>query len=510
MVPKKRISLCALMAFAFSACAASAQQVELLDFYLPTCGPCLAMAPTVQRLITEGVKVRKVDGSRDVALAKQLRVDSYPTFVLVVDGREAGRIVGATSYDQLRSLVAQANPQAQTQLASTGRTFAPTSGGEERAFHVGSDLGPGSPAPAATPAMPVMPAADAASATLLSTAVRITIDDPAGRSYGTGTLIDARQGEALLVTCAHLFRDATGKPLDTTGRLTIELYTASVGQAPQVTQRLAGQLVSYDFDADVALVAIRPQGQVAVARVATSVGSIQAGQSVRSVGCDLGADPTVRMSQIVQLNRYEGPPNIEATGAPVQGRSGGGLFNTQGELIGICFAADEEANEGLYAGLVSIHAQLDRVGLSELYQQGAPASSGPPLSLAMSQQPPAVASVLPASPPPFESFASAPASRRAPVTRGSGAPQGGLTPVIRGQDPAVTPPSVDPFAQAASRPPLSNVEQATLEEVVLRGANAEVTLMIRPKQPGAKTEIITLDTASPEFVAALRRMQAPQ
>ena len=73
MVLRKTISACALTALALclSSSSVSAQQVELLDFYLPTCGPCRAMAPTVQRLVAEGVKVRKVDGSREAALVRQ-------------------------------------------------------------------------------------------------------------------------------------------------------------------------------------------------------------------------------------------------------------------------------------------------------------------------------------------------------------------------------------------------------------------------------------------------------
>ena len=46
------------------------------------------------------------------------------------------------------------------------------------------------------------------------TTVRFTILEPNGRAYGTGTIIDARSGEALVVTCAHLFRGPDGKPID--------------------------------------------------------------------------------------------------------------------------------------------------------------------------------------------------------------------------------------------------------------------------------------------------------
>ncbi len=51
--------------------------------------------------------------------------------------------------------------------------------------------------------------------------------------------------------------------------------------------------------------------------------------TVASYGCDNGADPTRRDSYISKLNRYLGPSNIEVAKAPVQGRSGGGLFNSK-------------------------------------------------------------------------------------------------------------------------------------------------------------------------------------
>ena len=60
------------------------------------------------------------------------------------------------------------------------------------------------------------------------------------------------------------------------------------------------------------------------------------------------------------MDRFQGPSNIEASGAPVEGRSGGGLFNTRGELIGVCFAADPRANEGLYTSLPTIQSELQR------------------------------------------------------------------------------------------------------------------------------------------------------
>jgi hypothetical protein len=92
---------------------------------------------------------------------------------------------------------------------------------------------------------------------------------------------------------------------------------------------------------------------------------------VFTVGCDKGASPSVRASQISGVNRYQGPPNFTVAGQPCDGRSGGGLFTAEGMLIGICNAADPQDDEGIYAALGSIHWQLDQLQLSEIYRRGA-------------------------------------------------------------------------------------------------------------------------------------------
>lgn len=470
------LALASILALSMSA---SAQEVELLDFYLPTCGPCRAMAPTVERLEAEGVRVRRVDGSRETQLAAQLRVDSYPTFVAVANGREVGRIVGATQYESLKQLVSGASQQ-QPQQAAAGpqHTFAPVSGRENSYAMANREFGAQQPAVAG----PV----PSDHAKLLSTTVRFTILEPNGRSFGTGTIIDARSGEALVVTCAHLFRGPDGKPIDPAGKISIELFDTATG-ALRVAEKVEGQLISHDFDADVALVAIRPSVAVPSSRVAMSPGDLQVGAAARSVGCDLGADPTVRESQIVDLNRYDGPPNIEAAGAPIQGRSGGGLFNAAGELIGVCNFADEPAGEGIYAGLASVHAQLDRIGLTNLYRNPAATPAAEASFVAASQ--PAAQTTPPSPSQPMVQPVASSMAGLTPVER---------TPVIRGQNAIGAP------DEAA----LTTGERATLSEIVSRGEKSEVVVLIRADEPGGRTEVLTLDAASPEFVATLRRLGA--
>ena len=86
-------------------------------------------------------------------------------------------------------------------------------------------------------------------------------------------------------------------------------------------------------------------------------GSLEPGDPVTSVGCNHGENPTPWATQITAINRYQGHPNVEAARAPVEGRSGGGLFNAQGQVIGICYAAEPKGDEGLYASLSSIQVE---------------------------------------------------------------------------------------------------------------------------------------------------------
>jgi hypothetical protein len=69
---------------------------------------------------------------------------------------------------------------------------------------------------------------------------------------------------------------------------------------------------------------------------------------------------------VTALNRYLGPDNIECTGEPLQGRSGGGLFNAEGKVVGVCVAADPRDKRGLYAGLRVIHNLLQEQNLVSL------------------------------------------------------------------------------------------------------------------------------------------------
>ena len=111
---------------------------------------------------------------------------------------------------------------------------------------------------------------------------------------------------------------------------------------------------------------MRPGIEVTPARLAPSGFAVQPRDAVINIGCDHGADPTVRTSHVTTVNKFLGPANIQVAGQPVQGRSGGGLFTIDGQVIGVCNAADPADNEGLYAALGTIHGELTRLGLANV------------------------------------------------------------------------------------------------------------------------------------------------
>ena len=96
------------------------------------------------------------------------------------------------------------------------------------------------------------------------------------------------------------------------------------------------------------------------------------------MGCNNGAAPTVRESKVTSLNKFLGPANVQVAGQPVQGRSGGGLFDAEGYVVGVCNAADPTDNEGLFAAASAVQEELDAAGLTYLYQPAGGAVRGQP------------------------------------------------------------------------------------------------------------------------------------
>ncbi|HLC93719.1 MAG TPA: thioredoxin [Patescibacteria group bacterium] len=83
--------------------------IQLLDFYADWCGPCQVMKPIFKEIEKdyEGkVEFRQVDVETDgAAEAAQYGVMSIPTFVILKEGKEVSRKIGAMPKDVLRNWI---------------------------------------------------------------------------------------------------------------------------------------------------------------------------------------------------------------------------------------------------------------------------------------------------------------------------------------------------------------------------------------------------------------------
>ena len=465
----------AILALALT--GAGTEEPVLLDFSATWCGPCRQMDPVISRLKAQGYPIKKLDFDRNRDLAQKYGVSQIPCFVMTIGGREVARELGVVPAEHLEKMFADARKSVRPKIlpepgelplhnvANTNPEVSPIPLPVKRAdaaLALESRPSRGDEPRRIEP--PVSFASRSRGPTdqdLIAATVRLRVHDDQGPSIGTGTIIDSREGRALILTCGHVFREYRDG-----GRIEVDLF------GKNESHTVSGRLLSFDDERDVGLLTIQVPMPVQAIRVAPSGYSVDIGETVINVGCNHGDDPTVRRNKVTARDKYLGPANIEVAGLPVQGRSGGGLISEDGYVIGVCNAADPQDNEGLYAALPSIHEQLDEANLSFVYdvKPAAPVSQAAMVAV----EGPAMPKTMPEADPIQHLTQSRENSQAAPIHKGVAAT---LTPD----------------------------EQRLVDELRRRrGQGAEIVCIIRTKEsPDSRSEVFLFENASPQLVERL-------
>ncbi len=465
----------------------------LLDFTATWCGPCQQMSPIVDKLAEQGYPVRKIDVDRERAVAERFGVTAMPTFVLLVNGREVMRQTGATSEAQLRRMVQQI-PEWERELAEQARRRQPETKVADRGSNGGAsvpvDLGAAQSSlgesVAVAPTQPVKekltprfglplfsrskekeklqtPAvargqnvdADRFAAVKphdpMSASVRLRVKDLSGINFGSGTIISIRAGQALILTCGHIFRN-----VEKEGVVEVDVFDAD-----RRPEKYIGKVVKYDLASDVGLVLINSDAALSSVNLAALDAPPTTGEKVVSVGCGGGELPSKEELAITAVNRYDGPDNIECTGLPVQGRSGGGLFRGN-HVIGVCIAADPDNRRGVYTALKPIYAILEAAGYGHVVSGGAPVVDATLVETA----PPAVT------------------------------PKSVPLPTAQDQ-------FAESMAEAAQSAGVMSSPGENLRTAIEQSPDAEIIVIVRPKNSTAPSRVVVVNQASSKLLGYL-------
>lgn len=326
----------------------------VVHFTAPWCPACQKMKPNISSLKQQGYDIRIVDVTKNEGLAQRYNVEELPTTVIVQKGKIQDRQFGFMSEQKLRAFVQTAQPlQKRPKVVYPVTTISRASIADGSFEKATQSRWISVNRASIKPLVHMLP--NTLGSQVLRATVRIEIRDESGVSFGSGTIIHAQQGRALIATCGHLFRESKGKtPVE------IDVYY------PHGPKRVTGRVLAYDANKyDVALVTIPFDGGITPIPVASQA-ALSKNQKVISAGSNGGAKPTLERTIINSINRYEGPDNIQIHGAPAGGRSGGGLVDQTGRLIGICNAADHDDNEGFYVSSQYIITMMKRLGIEDL------------------------------------------------------------------------------------------------------------------------------------------------
>ena len=500
-IAQASIACIVFMLVSLSCANASADEQPMLYFFTSKgCAPCIQVKHVIQQLDSEGYPVTTVDVGQRPDWADAFRVTHTPTLALVRNNEVLAWQPRPMRAEELRGWfrtirftpAAPSGSGTNSKSDSNRRTFV---GSTARSDTATSDLSRRN----STQTRPAQTKVSLASNKLsserggsftsptmhngtrrpknkleskaLAATVRLQVKDETGISYATGTVVHTHGGESLVLTCGHVFRESKGR-----GEITAEF---DFGDGTPIA--VPGQMLDYDSNAnDIALVAIQngkhPLESVSIAPADSFV---DRGNEVFSLGCDHGEDPTIRNTAIKNLARYDGSLKYDIFGRPVNGRSGGGLFNAKGQLIGVCNAAAVEVDEGIYTALETVHLQIAKSNLEHLFNASPVEQPADRSMLASADPKPVMAS-----------------SNLVPIHRRADAP----TKAEFGSGPKT----------GARMTLASQVQNVSLEQPASLDSDKEVVITVRSKTNPQDSRTITISDPTPKLLDYLDGMQGDE
>ncbi|MGL4594392.1 MAG: trypsin-like peptidase domain-containing protein, partial [Thermoguttaceae bacterium] len=287
----------------------SADDATLLFVTRPDCPACLQVAPLIHELAANGHSVEVVDATKHADLVQnRLGVSRFPTFLLLSHDKIIDRVEGGGDPNNLKprllSMFRLAENSRQKGIENTIEkemgSAKPSNDFDNSADLMATTTLVSSVSPANAPfspptlspilppqiagtmqySPPVLPAQNGGKTTFkdspktnselsrtipnsfvsfpkkyesesripwVTSSVKLRVDADNTHSWGTGTIVDARNGKALILTCGHIFRDSNGK-----GDVEVHLFGSDS------TVRTFGKCLYYDIEIDLAIVVIAP------------------------------------------------------------------------------------------------------------------------------------------------------------------------------------------------------------------------------------------------------------
>lgn len=195
---------------------------------------------------------------------------------------------------------------------------------------------------------------------LMRSTVRLWIRQKDYTSVMSGTIIDHTDDQLTILTCAHGFREETFKT-------EAHVFDVKDGYS-RVIETVPVKAIYMNKEADLSILRGKYTGPAEIAKI-YSQRRYKLDTDVIGVGCEQGAEPQIREGKLLSCYPQNNIGNLQCTNISVPGSSGSGLFNTDGQLIGVRWGRDVHTQEGLCVSLTPIHNALHRVKLSRLIEK---------------------------------------------------------------------------------------------------------------------------------------------